>query len=92
VERLELERVRQRQRVGGHVAHLVGAFRVERLPHVAVVEDHGAEVLRPGGHLERPGEVVGAEAHHAEEWLAFALLLVVDTPARRVRERHVERV
>jgi hypothetical protein len=88
VERVELERVRQRQRVLRHVADLVLLVRHRGLAHVAVVEDHRPVARRERLELEGPGQRVGREAHHAEQGLALAVHLVVQLLAVGLQGRH----
>jgi hypothetical protein len=92
VERVEPELVRERERVGGHVAHLVRAVRLRRLPHVAVVEHDDPVRLRPLGDLEDPRAVVPAEAHDGEQRLALAVDLVVQALPVHLGDRHERKI
>ncbi len=88
VERLDVQRVGQRERVLRHVADLVVAVRDRRLAHVAVVEDHRAVALGERVHLQRPRQRVRGEPHDADQGLPVAVLLVVEALAVGVGEGH----
>jgi hypothetical protein len=88
VERIELERVRERQRVAGHFGDLVVALSLRRLADVAVVEQDGPVASGEGGHLERPGEGVRGQPHDAQERLAVPVHLVVERLVASFDRRH----
>jgi hypothetical protein len=90
VKGVELQVVGQRECVARHVGYLVRLVGLLRLPDVAVVEGDHPVVLRELRDLEHPAEVVGAEAHHQQQRLAFARFLVVETFSdRHAREANV---
>src|SRR5918994_5139368 len=88
MEGIELEGVRQPERVAGHVRDLVGTVRERGPAHVPVVEDQGAVTLGEGGHLKCPRERVGRESHHAHEGLPLAVQLVVERLSAYLDRRH----
>ena len=88
VEALEPQRVGEPERVGGHVGDLVGPVGIRALPDVAVVEDDPAVAGGERLELERPGQVVGREAHDAEQRLTLPVLLVVQGHPVGVGEWH----
>src|SRR5919106_1088166 len=78
----------ERERVACHVGDLVRAVRARGATYVAIVDQDRAVPRREGGHLQRPGEHVGRQAHETDERLALAVLLVIESLAVRLDRWH----